>query len=128
MESLRGDGQLGQKPTRFLFQGSATFRARPVQTCQDFIAALTDPGLFLAQGLDMQGELRDQTIEAMTPQKLINPKALSAVIRDFFGRSQLSQFMDNTPGHQRARVRFFAGDAIQDVIGKGDALLSDITA
>jgi DNA-directed RNA polymerase beta subunit len=26
----------------------------------------------------------------MTPQKLINPKALSAVIRDFFGRSQLS--------------------------------------
>jgi len=27
-------------------------------------------------------------------QKLINPKALSAVIRDFFGRSQLSQFMD----------------------------------
>jgi DNA-directed RNA polymerase subunit beta len=30
----------------------------------------------------------------MAPQKLINPKALSAVIRDFFGRSQLSQFMD----------------------------------
>ena len=38
--------------------------------------------------------LFDQTVEAMTPQKLINPKALSAVIRDFFGRSQLSQFMD----------------------------------
>ncbi|HWQ95347.1 MAG TPA: DNA-directed RNA polymerase subunit beta, partial [Gammaproteobacteria bacterium] len=38
--------------------------------------------------------LFDQTIEQMTPQKLINPKALSAVIRDFFGRSQLSQFMD----------------------------------
>ncbi len=38
--------------------------------------------------------LFDQSIEAMTPQKLINPKALSAVIRDFFGRSQLSQFMD----------------------------------
>ena len=32
----------------------------------------------------------------LTPQKLINPKALSAVIRDFFGRSQLSQFMDQT--------------------------------
>src|SRR5712671_4673745 len=38
--------------------------------------------------------LFDQGAEAMTPQKLINPKALSAVIRDFFGRSQLSQFMD----------------------------------
>ncbi len=32
----------------------------------------------------------------MTPQKLIDPKALSAVIRDFFGRSQLSQFMDRS--------------------------------
>src|SRR5271170_6530449 len=40
--------------------------------------------------------LFDQSIEAMMPQKLINPKALSAVIRDFFGRSQLSQFMDQT--------------------------------
>ncbi len=38
--------------------------------------------------------LFDQGIDTMTPQKLINPKALSAVIRDFFGRSQLSQFMD----------------------------------
>ena len=38
--------------------------------------------------------LFDQSIEQMMPQKLINPKALSAVIRDFFGRSQLSQFMD----------------------------------
>ncbi len=32
----------------------------------------------------------------MTPQKLINPKTLSAVVKDFFGRSQLSQFMDQT--------------------------------
>ena len=38
--------------------------------------------------------LFDINIEGMTPQKLINPKALSAVVRDFFGRSQLSQFMD----------------------------------
>ncbi|PYK70377.1 MAG: DNA-directed RNA polymerase subunit beta, partial [Verrucomicrobia bacterium] len=40
--------------------------------------------------------LFDINIDGMTPQKLINPKALSAVIRDFFGRSQLSQFMDQT--------------------------------
>ena len=38
----------------------------------------------------------DTSVEKLTPQKLINPKALSAVIRDFFGRSQLSQFMDQT--------------------------------
>ncbi len=38
--------------------------------------------------------LIDQNIEGVTPSKLINPKALSAVVRDFYGRSQLSQFMD----------------------------------
>jgi DNA-directed RNA polymerase subunit beta len=38
----------------------------------------------------------DTNVEKLTPQKLINPKALSAVVRDFFGRSQLSQFMDQT--------------------------------
>ena len=38
--------------------------------------------------------LFDQELDTMTPAKLINPKALSAVVRDFFGRSQLSQFMD----------------------------------
>jgi DNA-directed RNA polymerase subunit beta len=38
--------------------------------------------------------LFDVNTEGMTPQKLINPKALSAAIRDFFSRSQLSQLMD----------------------------------
>jgi len=38
----------------------------------------------------------DATVEKLTPQKLVNPKALSAVVKDFFGRSQLSQFMDQT--------------------------------
>ncbi len=40
--------------------------------------------------------LFDVNVEGMTPAKLINPKALSALVRDFFGRSQLSQFMDQT--------------------------------
>jgi DNA-directed RNA polymerase subunit beta len=35
-------------------------------------------------------------IETMMPHNLINSKLVSAVIRDFFGRSQLSQFMDQT--------------------------------
>ncbi len=33
---------------------------------------------------------------APTPSKLIHPKAFSSVIRDFFARNQLSQFMDQT--------------------------------
>ncbi len=34
--------------------------------------------------------------EQLLPGKLINPKPFSGVIRDFFARSQLSQFMDQT--------------------------------
>ncbi len=32
----------------------------------------------------------------VTPGKLVNPKAFASVIRDFFARNQLSQFMDQT--------------------------------
>jgi len=35
-------------------------------------------------------------IDTMMPYHLINSKVLSSVIKDFFGRSQLSQFMDQT--------------------------------
>ena len=28
----------------------------------------------------------DQSVDSITPQKLINPKALTTVIRDFFAR------------------------------------------
>jgi len=32
----------------------------------------------------------------ITPTKLVNPKAFAGVVRDFFARNQLSQFMDQT--------------------------------
>src|SRR5579883_1470181 len=37
-----------------------------------------------------------QDIETLMPQELVNYKPASAVIREFFGSSQLSQFMDQT--------------------------------
>ncbi len=40
--------------------------------------------------------LLDMESEDVSPTKLVNPKALVGVIKDFFGRSQLSQFMDQT--------------------------------
>ena len=40
--------------------------------------------------------LFDMNADEITPGKLVNPKALAGVIRDFFGRNQLSQFMDQT--------------------------------
>jgi DNA-directed RNA polymerase subunit beta len=40
--------------------------------------------------------LLDATEANVTPNKLINPKAFAGVVRDFFARNQLSQFMDQT--------------------------------
>src|SRR3990172_4358449 len=37
-----------------------------------------------------------QDIQGMMPHDLINPKPVSAVVKEFFGSSQLSQFMDQT--------------------------------
>lgn len=39
-----------------------------------------------------------QDMEAITPQALVNIRPVSAAIKEFFGSSQLSQFMDqNNP-------------------------------
>jgi DNA-directed RNA polymerase subunit beta len=38
--------------------------------------------------------LYDQSVDAIAPQRLINPKVISTAVRDFFSRSQLSQLMD----------------------------------
>ncbi|MFM8904502.1 MAG: DNA-directed RNA polymerase subunit beta, partial [Verrucomicrobiota bacterium] len=36
----------------------------------------------------------DQSVDSITPQKLVNPKPFGNAIREFFARSQLSQLMD----------------------------------
>ena len=37
-----------------------------------------------------------QDVETLMPHDLVNPKPVSAVVKEFFGSSQLSQFMDQT--------------------------------
>jgi DNA-directed RNA polymerase subunit beta len=69
--------------------------SRRVRTVGELLANQCRVGLARTERLVKERmTLFDQGMDSMTPQKLINPKALSAVIRDFFGRSQLSQFMD----------------------------------
>ena len=69
--------------------------SRRIRTVGELLANQCRVGLARTERLVKERmTLFDQSIEQMMPQKLINPKALSAVIRDFFGRSQLSQFMD----------------------------------
>ncbi len=71
--------------------------SRRVRTVGELLANQCRVGLARTERLVKERmTLFDVNVDGMTPQKLINPKALSAVIRDFFGRSQLSQFMDQT--------------------------------
>jgi DNA-directed RNA polymerase subunit beta len=69
--------------------------SRRVRTVGELLANQCRVGLARTERLVKERmTLFDQDADTMTPAKLINPKALSAVVRDFFGRSQLSQFMD----------------------------------
>src|SRR5688572_12684145 len=69
--------------------------SRRIRTVGELLANQCRVGLARTERLVKERmTLFDQGMDQMTPQKLINPKALSAVVRDFFGRSQLSQFMD----------------------------------
>lgn len=71
--------------------------SRRVRTVGELLANQCRVGLARTERLVRERmTLYDVGTEHITPQKLINPKALSAVVRDFFGRSQLSQFMDQT--------------------------------
>src|SRR5438034_4502992 len=71
--------------------------SRRIRTVGELLANQCRVGLARTERLVKERMTRfDQGLETMTPQKLVNPKALSAVIRDFFGRSQLSQFVDPT--------------------------------
>ena len=69
--------------------------SRRVRTVGELISNQCRVGLARTERLVKERmTLFDQEADTMTPAKLVNPKALSAVIRDFYGRSQLSQFMD----------------------------------
>jgi DNA-directed RNA polymerase subunit beta len=71
--------------------------SRRVRTVGELLANQCRTGLARTERVVKERmTLFDSALEHITPSKLINPKALSGVVRDFFGRSQLSQFMDQT--------------------------------
>ena len=71
--------------------------ARRVRTVGELVQNQIRVGLSRTERLIRERmTLQDMEEEDVTPGKLINPKAFVGVIRDFFGRSQLSQFMDQT--------------------------------
>ncbi|MDR1817097.1 MAG: DNA-directed RNA polymerase subunit beta [Puniceicoccales bacterium] len=69
--------------------------ARRIRSVGELLANQCRIGLSRTERLVRERmSMYDQGVDTVTPGKLINTKALSGVVRDFFARSQLSQFMD----------------------------------
>ncbi len=70
--------------------------SRRVRTAGELLANQCRIGLartekFIRERMSTSGE---QSMDSLSPSRVVNAKAMATVIRDFFARNQLSQFMD----------------------------------
>lgn len=69
--------------------------SRRVRTVGELLANQCRIGLSRTEKLIRERmNASDQIAESLSPTRLVNTKAMTTVIRDFFARNQLSQFMD----------------------------------
>jgi len=71
------------------------FGNRRLRTVGELIQAQLRTGLSRMERV-VRERMTTQDVEAITPQTLINIRPVVAALREFFGTSQLSQFMDQT--------------------------------
>ncbi|HEY6794820.1 MAG TPA: DNA-directed RNA polymerase subunit beta [Kineosporiaceae bacterium] len=71
------------------------FGNRRLRTVGELIQNQVRTGLSRMERV-VRERMTTQDVEAITPQTLINVRPVTASIREFFGTSQLSQFMDQT--------------------------------
>ena len=69
---------------------------RRVRTAGELVLNQVKVGLSRIERVAKERMSSHQDIESQTPQLLISAKPMTAVINEFFGSSQLSQFMDET--------------------------------
>ena len=72
--------------------------SRRVRTVGELLQNHCRVGLFRTERLvrEKMSLIAPDDASGLKPEKLINPKAFIGVVRDFFARNQLSQFMDQT--------------------------------
>ena len=69
--------------------------SRRVRTVGELLANQCRMGLARTEKLIRERmNATDQNSDSLTPSRLVNTKVMTTVIRDFFARNQLSQFMD----------------------------------
>jgi DNA-directed RNA polymerase subunit beta len=87
------DGSLGPVPLEV--DDIDHFGNRRLRTVGELIQNQIRTGLVRMERV-VRERMTTQDVEAITPQTLINIRPVTAAIKEFFGTSQLSQFMDQT--------------------------------
>ena len=88
---LDGDG----KPIEVQADDIDHFGNRRMRTVGELIQNQLRTGLARMERV-VRERMTTQDVEAITPQSLINIRPVVAALKEFFGTSQLSQFMDQT--------------------------------
>jgi DNA-directed RNA polymerase subunit beta len=90
------DVEAGEAPSIPLeFDDIDHFGNRRLRTVGELIQNQVRTGLLRMERV-VRERMTTQDVEAITPQTLINIRPVTAAIKEFFGTSQLSQFMDQT--------------------------------
>ncbi len=87
--------KLGNRDTGYFPDDIDHFGNRRVRTVGELIQNQLRVGLSRMERV-VRERMTTQDVEAITPQTLINIRPVVAAIKEFFGSSQLSQFMDQT--------------------------------
>ena len=87
--------RLGDRPVRVEVDDIDHFGNRRLRTVGELIQNQVRTGLSRMERV-VRERMTTQDVEAITPQTLINIRPVVAAIKEFFGTSQLSQFMDQT--------------------------------
>jgi DNA-directed RNA polymerase subunit beta len=85
----------GDKPLVYRWDDQDHFANRRVRSVGELIQNQVRIGLSRMERV-VKERMTTQDVEAITPQTLINIRPVVAAIKEFFGTSQLSQFMDQT--------------------------------
>ncbi|WP_349827324.1 DNA-directed RNA polymerase subunit beta [Brevibacterium litoralis] len=90
-------GQAGEDEVRVALDDIDHFGNRRIRAVGELIENQLRTGLSRMERV-VRERMTTQDVEAITPQTLINIRPVNAAIKEFFGTSQLSQFMDqNNP-------------------------------
>ncbi|MGH8894717.1 MAG: DNA-directed RNA polymerase subunit beta, partial [Actinomycetes bacterium] len=94
MPAMAKDGKVGRS-VRVEVDDIDHFGNRRLRTVGELIQNQVRTGLSRMERV-VRERMTTQDVEAITPQTLINIRPVVASIKEFFGTSQLSQFMDQT--------------------------------